>query len=485
MRRIATTPAAAGLVAALAAALSAGPAGPAAAAPVARPGAAAPSSLPGRSPESVARSVLSGMTLRQRVGQLFMVGGSVTGPGSATRRAVTRDHVGNVVLTGRTTAGAAPVRAVAAGLDHLTTSAATDRVPLLVATDQEGGYVQVLRGPGFEDMPTALRQGRWSDRTLARHARHWGRSVRWAGVNLDLAPVMGTVTKRFAANNAPIGHYQREYGHTPAVVSRKGAAVIGAFRSQDLATTAKHFPGLGRVRGNTDTTSGVTDTLTGRKSDRLDPFRRAVRAGTEAVMMSSAAYSRIDGHRPAVFSHKIVTDVLRGDLGFDGVVVSDDLGAAAQVRKWSPGARAVMFLRAGGDIVLTVDPSTVHAMVSAVVSRATHHQAMRHTVDAAALRVLTLKAETGMLRSRLATDGALGRRTTTLLQRWLRIPQTGRLDRRTTVALQHRVGTVADGIWGPASVAALQRYLGASTDGARTWNHRTVLLLQRYLNTQL
>ncbi len=446
---------------------------------------ATPAAVRAQAPEARARSVLAGMSLRQRVGQLFMVGGPVTGPGAATRRAVTRDHVGNVVLTGRTTSGAAPVRGVTASMDALTTSSATAGVPLLIATDQEGGYVQVLQGPGFRRMPTALTQGGWNDLSLARHARYWGRTVRWSGVDLNLAPVMGTVAKGFASQNAPIGRYEREYGFTPSVVARKATTVLRGFRSQDLGTTAKHFPGLGRVRANTDTTRGVTDTVTTARSSALDPFRAAVRAGTDTVMMSSAVYSRIDPDLPAVFSSKVVTGLLRQDLGFDGVVVSDDVGSAAQVQPWSPSARALMFLRAGGDIVLTVDPALVHTMVETVTSRAARHPAMRRTVDAAALRVLTLKASTGMLASRLSTDGALGSRTVTALQRWLRVPRTGRLDRRTTLALQRRVGTAADGAWGPASMAALQDYLGAARDGARTWNARMLVLLQRYLNTQL
>jgi beta-N-acetylhexosaminidase len=101
------------------------------------------------------------------------------------------------------------------------------------------------------------------------------------------------------------------------------------------------------------------------------------------------------------------------------------------------------------------------------------------------MRVLTAKAAEGLLSSRLAADGALGPLTVSALQRWLGVPVTGRLDAATVRALQTRIGTPADGVWGPGSMAALQSYLGASRDGARTWNSRTVALLQKYLVTQM
>ena len=124
-------------------------------------------------PAAQAKAVYDRMTTAQRLGQLFMVGGPVTALGSATTTAVSQYHVGNLVLTGRTTSGAAPVRALTSRADTLTTSAATAGVPLLVAADQEGGYVQTLQGTGFSRMPTALTQGSWSDTTLTTAARSW------------------------------------------------------------------------------------------------------------------------------------------------------------------------------------------------------------------------------------------------------------------------------------------------------------------------
>jgi len=447
----------------------------------------APASAPivAATPAQTATSVYSRMTQAQRIGQLFMVGGSVTGPASATTTAISRYHVGNLILTGRTTTGANAVRAITSRMDALTTGAATSAVPLFVATDQEGGYVQVLQGPGFSRMPTALTQGTYSISRLTADAKAWGLQVRRAGVDVNLAPVMDTVPAATAASNPPIGHYDREFGHTPSVVADKGSAFLRGMRSADMAMTAKHFPGLGHVTANTDTTAGVKDTVTTRTSADLTPFRSAISAGARMVMISSAVYTRIDSARPAAFSSAVVTSLLRGSLGYSGVVISDDLGTAKQVQAWTPGTRAVDFIAAGGDIVLTVNPALIPSMVAAVTARANTNATFRSQVAAAVMRVLTAKAAEGLLGARLAADGSLGPLTTGALQRWLGVPVTGHLDGGTVRALQSRVGTTADGAWGPASMAALQTYLGASHDGARTWNSRTVALLQQYLVTQM
>ena len=127
-------------------------------------------------------------------------------------------------------------------------------------------------------------------------------------------------------------------------------------------------------------------------------FAAAIRAGVPFVMMSTADYSRLDPGVPAAFSHRVVTDLLRGRLGFRGVVISDDLGAAAQVSSYSPGQRAVRFVEAGGDLVLTVVASQAAQMSAALVTRATTDRAFRALVDAAALRVLQVKQARGLLR---------------------------------------------------------------------------------------
>ena len=342
--------------------------------------------------------VLRGMTLEQRVGQLFMVGTPADEVDPTTRAQIGRYHVGNVMLTGRSYDGPRAPRRVVRAVRSEVSAASTGKVGLFVATDQEGGQVRVLQGPGFSDIPSALVQGGWRQGRLHQAAEAWGEELRAVGVDMNLAPVLDTVPSRRAArHNPPIGQYDRQFGYTTRVVTRHGLAFLRGMADAGVVPVAKHFPGLGRVRANTDVASGVTDRVTTRTDAYLRPFRAAVEDGVPVVMMSTAYYARIDPRHPAAFSRTIVSTMLRGDLGFAGVVISDDLARAEQVASIRPAARAVRFLRAGGDLVLVVDPGPLPAMYDAVLARAERSRAFARKVDAAALRILRAKDDQGLL----------------------------------------------------------------------------------------
>ena len=358
----------------------------------------APVATPPEQQRRTPASVLEQMSLRQRVGQLFVVGTPADRVDRRTRAQIGRLHVGNVMLTGRSYDGVRPPARVSRALRAEVDADSTAGVRLFVATDQEGGLVQVLQGPGFSTMPSALAQGRWEPRRLRRAATTWAGQLRRAGVNLNLAPVADTVPSRAAArHNPPIGRYDREFGFTTRVVARHAVAFARGMTDGGVVPTVKHFPGLGRVHANTDTRAGVTDRVTTRRDPYLAPFRAAVDAGVPVVMMSTAYYTHLDRRNPAAFSRFVIGTMLRGDLGFTGVVVSDDLARARQVARIPPGRRAVRFLAAGGDLVLSVDPDPVPEMYAAVLERARSHDGFKALVDAAALRVLRAKQARGLL----------------------------------------------------------------------------------------
>ena len=353
---------------------------------------------PERRHRGAAERVLARMSMRQRVGQLFMVGTPATRPSRETRSQIRAYHVGNVILTGRSRRGIRAVSRVVAVMQRQTTPSATARVPLLVATDQEGGAVQVLQGRGLSRIPAALDQGRWSLQRLSRRAGRWASQLRRVGVNMNLAPVLDTVPgPRAARHNAPIGAYRREYGFRTGTVARHGAAFERAMARHGVAPTAKHFPGLGRVRRNTDYSAGVTDRTTRRHDPYLVPFRKVIRAGVPFVMVSTADYQHLDPGHLAAFSGFVIRTMLRHDLGFRGVVVSDDLAIARQVARWRYGQRAVKFIRAGGDLVLASSPQALPAMYHAVLYRARHNRAFRAKVDHAALLILRAKQRQHLL----------------------------------------------------------------------------------------
>jgi beta-N-acetylhexosaminidase len=340
------------------------------------------------------------MSDAQRVGQLFMTAVSSTGMTRAESTAITEHKVGAVILMGHTNGGTAAVRGVTGRVRALAPDVRGAKVEMIISTDQEGGQVQVLNGPGFSAMPEAVTQGTWSTGALRADAATWGRQLKAAGVNMNLAPVADTVPRDLVDTNAPIGKLHREYGNDPASVGSHSKAFLQGMQDAGVIPTPKHFPGLGRVAGNTDLTANVKDTVTTRDDPYLEPFRTAVKAGAPFVMISSAVYTKIDPAHQAAFSSTVIRDMLRGSLGFRGAVISDDLGQAVAVSDLTPAQRALSFLRAGGDMVLTVKPSDIAPMTSAVLSRLPKDAALRKDVDDSVHRVLTAKRNAGLLTCR-------------------------------------------------------------------------------------
>ncbi len=360
------------------------------------PGAATASSAPATTelppsaapaPPSCVDTVLSGLDVRSAAGQLLVVGAPLSGATAPSLDLVKRLPVGGVLLTGRSSAG---VKAVAARNTALQ-KASSARAGLLVAADQEGGQVQTLTGPGFSAIPTATVQGGWSGQRLTDAAATWGGELKAAGVNLDLAPVSDVLSAQLGPADLAVGVSHRTFGTEPDPVGASVLAFTAGLGRAGVAGAVKHFPGLGRVRANTDTTANVRDTTTAADSPWLDPFRRAVTAGVPVVMVSSAVYTKIDATQPAAFSRSVITDLLRKGMGFTGVVISDDLGRAVAVASVPAADRAVRFVAAGGDIVLTASPTPAPAMLDGLVAKATADPAFAATVRAATRRVLTAK----------------------------------------------------------------------------------------------
>jgi beta-N-acetylhexosaminidase len=335
------------------------------------------------------------LTLAQRVGQLFLVGLSADAAGPVTTAALQQYHFGSFLLT-PTAAGTAALNGATAHIQSLASSANTGGVRFFVAANQEGGKIQQLTGPGFSVMPSALTQGSWPVSELRQQAAGWAGELKAAGVNLDLAPVMDVVPPGTASTNAPIGELDREFGFDPATNGTHGAAFIQGMAAAGVATSAKHFPGLGRVAGNTDFTSDVVDSVTTATDPYLGSFRDAIEAGVPFVMVALATYTKIDPSRLAVFS-PVVMNLLRSGLGFRGVIISDDLGEAAAVAAIPAADRATDFLSAGGDMITSQTLQPAETMAAAVLAQASADSSFRAVVDAAVMRVLVAKQAYGLL----------------------------------------------------------------------------------------
>lgn len=332
------------------------------------------------------------LSLARQVGQLFMVGVSEPELDEATRSAIADHHVGSVVLLSNRTAGSSAIRQLTAEIGAEGTAA----LPIMVAVDQEGGAVQRLQGSGFDTMPAARVQGSWEAAKLKDQATSWAQQLRKAGITYNLAPVADVVPEAKRSTNAPIGALRRDFGADPHQVATSVTAFIDGMRDGGVRATVKHFPGLGEVTANTDFDVAHDDDVTA-SSASLEPFRAAIAAGVDSVMVSSAVFEKIDPRNPGVFSSAVITDLLRDKLGYGGVVIADDLGSAAAVRDVAPGDRAVRFLKAGGDLVINADPGLMADMAGAVEKQAGRDAQFADQIRHSVARVLQLKTAAGLM----------------------------------------------------------------------------------------
>ena len=334
------------------------------------------------------------MTPAQRAGQLLMVGLQPTGSSRTLAAQVKQQDLGGVIYLGGWSNGATAMATISARLQ----AAASDG--LLVAADQEGGQVQQLRGPGFTRMPSARTQALSSVATEEKNVEVWSRELKKAGVNINLAPVSDTVPTSLGAANQPIGRYRRDFAPgSPRTNAAYAAAFVRGTLAAGIAPTVKHFPGLGRITGNTDvTSSGITDRTADADDPYLAPFAAGIEAGAPLVMVSSAYYPKLDANNQAMFSKAIVTGLLRDTMGFKGVVITDDVGAARAVSAVPVGQRATRFIAAGGDIVLTARAAQAPVMLKAIAAKRAGSPAFAAQIDAAAARVLDLKADLGLVK---------------------------------------------------------------------------------------
>jgi beta-N-acetylhexosaminidase len=340
----------------------------------------------GRStPDERGPSPAERLSLPRRVGELLVMSfdGS-TVPAYIDRRL--RDGEGTgVILFAKNAPDLATSQAVTRRLQRAARGGA------LVATDQEGGDIRSLP---FE--PSDVSQGRLgSTDAVASAARQTAHGLRTAGVNVNLAPVADV------ASSVGSVVFNRAFPGGGPAVARSTTAAVRGYAAEGVGATAKHFPGLGRATANTDDT---TVTVPGSRAELsqtdLVPFRAAVRAGVPLVMVSHARYPAFDGARIASQSPAVVDGLLRRQLGFRGVVVTDSLEAQAVLDQSGVAEAAERSVAAGVDLVLMTGSGSFNQVQPRLLARARRDPAFRGQVTRAADRVLALKRRLGLRAAR-------------------------------------------------------------------------------------
>jgi beta-N-acetylhexosaminidase len=323
------------------------------------------------------REPVDRLSLAQRVGRMVILRFAGTEAPGYVRDALRRRRVAGVILFGDNITGEAQTRALTTSLRE----AAGDLEPL-VCVDQEGGEVRILPwAPPERSAPEQQASGRVRD-----DAADAGRALHAVGVNVTLAPVADLPS---VPGSALAG---RAFTPDPdAAATAIGEAVAG-WHEGGVATTVKHFPGLGGATVNTDDGPATVDRTRAELRDDLTPFESAVGAGTEFVMAAHATYPALDGEHIASQSPAIIDGLLRDELGYDGVVMTDSLEAAAVQAVTDIEEAAVASAEAGVDVILTTGRGSYIRVFRALLARAREDARFRDRVRTSAARVLAAQS---------------------------------------------------------------------------------------------
>ncbi|WBB67053.1 glycoside hydrolase family 3 protein [Micromonospora sp. WMMD812] len=403
----------AALTALLVSGCSTGPgrAGPAPSAPTSAP-VATPTTTPGADPAARAAALVGTLGDEDLVGQVLMpyaYGSAATkvSPGSAAgnqalagvntpAEMIAKYRLGGLILVGfsaddptkgnqETTNVDNPkqVRELTTGLREAAGRLSTGAAPFLIGTDQEYGVVTRI-SDGVTVLPSSLAAGAAGDPALTEAAwRAAGAELAAMGINLDFAPVADVLATR----STVIG--SRSFGGDPKRVSAQVGGAVRGLQAAGVAATLKHFPGHGHSAADSHQELPViTQSRAALEAGAWPSFKAGIDTGTMAVMSAHLDVRAIDPGTPATFSHKLLTDVLRNQLGFQGVVITDGMNMAP-AKRWSPGEAAVRALNAGNDLIL-MTPNVGQAYDGLLAALRDGSLPRARLVDAVT-RVLTMK----------------------------------------------------------------------------------------------
>ncbi len=289
--------------------------------------------------------------------------------------------VGGILLFGPNLVDAAQVRSLTAGLQ------AAAEVPLAIATDEEPGRIGRLAAAGIiPSTPTARDLGRKSAGAIRAAATRIGREMAALGLTVDLAPVLDVTG---AAAGGVIG--DRSFGSDPSRVAADGVAFIDGLRAAGVAAVGKHFPGHGETTVDSHTALPVVDASLATLRERaLPPFAAAVDAAIPAIMLGHLRVDAVDPDRAATVSAKVVR-LLRKELGFAGLIMTDDMYMGGITERWDVPEAVELALRAGADMVILSVPYRVDEVKARIVDAVDAGRLKESRLDEAFLRVERFK----------------------------------------------------------------------------------------------
>ncbi len=345
-------------------------------------------------------------TLDEKIGQMLMVGfrGTTVTQDSSIVRYLRDYHLGSVIffdfdlqrqVADRNIASPAQVKALVDSLQRYA------RVPLLVAIDQEGGRVNRLKTTyGFPASVSAQYLGGLDNPDSTRYyAARTAATLSDLGINVNFAPV---VDLNVNPDNPVIGRIQRSYGADPALVYRHARIVVDEHKKAGIVTTFKHFPGHGSAWN--DSHLGMADVTPSWTRAELEPYALAIRSGElDAIMTAHIFNANLDSLHPGTLSRHVLTDILRGELGFRGVIYSDDMQMKAVADFYGLEQAIELAVNAGVDILTfgnntpDYDPDIAEQAFLTLKKLVTEGRIPMERIDASYERIMALKRAYGLI----------------------------------------------------------------------------------------
>ncbi len=350
-----------------------------------------------------AELVLDSMTLEQKVAQLFVVTPErLTGvsqalvAGDLTRQALAEIPVGGLCYFGKNITGSQQLRDMLGGTLEMAKASGAGVAPFLTVDEEGGDLVARIANSGYFDVekfPNMDQIGASGDESAAAHVGTTiGTYLRDIGFNVDFAPVADVHTN---PDNPVIG--PRAFSSDADVAARMVAAEVAAMLKTGTLPCIKHFPGHGDTAGDSHT--GAVMTVRTREqieSCEYKPFRAGIEAGSPLVMVGHIETPNLTGDDlPATLSRAIMTDDLRGKLGFDGVIISDSFEMGAVTDNFEPADAAIRFIQAGGDVILMT--ADLGASYQGILNAVAEGSITKERIDESVLRILKAKDQAGLL----------------------------------------------------------------------------------------
>jgi len=354
-----------------------------------------PETNPAQDTDPLVEELLSSLTLRQRIGQRFISHVPGTRLQYGAGRAIVEVAPAGFILYPWNFSTADDVRELTASLDRFARSI-TPGVGLLICADQEGGRVQAFRFPSIASIPSAATMGELAESVGFDHieaaAYLTGVQLLNLGLNMNLAPVLDV----FGGDPGSIIG-DRSYSGIPQIVSRAGAAYLAGANRSGIISVAKHFPGHGiSTIDSHHALPVVTESEEVIRSIHLAPFAAAITDGVEVIMTAHVLYEAVDPQYPASLSRIFLQDVLRDELGFGGVVMSDGLEMGALRNNYDLTESLVRMFRYDVDLILLFVSDDVVEIVDRVEDLVASGLISADDVDRGARRVLQLKLRHGI-----------------------------------------------------------------------------------------